>query len=346
MRGKGACEDRVTHVQGCYYCKYKTTFRAPKYIKDPRPPSETGRGERSALPPRRLCTMRRDTDLDPRLLFERRAARGSRLRRMALPCVFLGQLLLFVTYVYCSEERPHHSPAEQVPLTPSLSEHSAQLAAEVSAPSESLAAERQEAAADTAVAEMAAAVMAAAAAETADIAEIAEPRETMVVPDSGTEVEDDETARRRREDYEDDKPSEPALSEAAPSEAAPTWAALRGRCLEKGLALPAPTTAPACMCSTPNLLRARAAPPLLLCSSAPLLLCSCLRTPLSHVRAPQPRASGPTSSAWARGCSSFTTPRVTPWRSRRARASASTPPRSTRRSAAGSERRPGCAIAR
>ena len=58
--------------------------------------------------------MRRDGDLDPRLVVERRAAGGRRLRRMALPCVFVGQLLLFVTYVYwsypASEERPRQDP--------------------------------------------------------------------------------------------------------------------------------------------------------------------------------------------------------------------------------------------
>ena len=222
-------------------------------------------------PPGWLWTMRRDGDLDPRLVVERRAARGRRLRRMALPCVFLGQLLLFVTYVYCSypnEERPRHSQeaaVEQVPLGPFLAEHPARLAADASAPSESAAAEAAERpvaaandpmaqwpnAAVTAETEAAAKAMSAtetvAVAETAqgagraESAEPPEPRGTVAAARGTTEEvsqyllaaedEDEETVRRRREDAEDDE----AMLTPPGQEAAPnrTWAGLRGRCLEK-----------------------------------------------------------------------------------------------------------------
>ena len=219
-------------------------------------------------PPGRLWTMRRDGDLDPRLVVERRAARGRRLRRMALPCVFLGQLLLFVTYVYwsypASEERPRHSqeaPVGQVPLRPHLAEHPARLAADASAPSESAAAEAAQppndpmdqwtnaaapaeteaAARATSAAETAAAAEGAEGAGRAESAEPPEPRGTVAAAGETSEEvspyllaaedEDEETARRRREDEEDDEARlTPPGQEPAPNG---TWAGLRGRCLEK-----------------------------------------------------------------------------------------------------------------
>ena len=183
--------------------------------------------------------MRRDGDLDPRLVVERRAAGGRRLRRMALPCVFVGQLLLFVTYVYwsypASEERPRHSqdaPVGRGPLRPPLAERPARQEADASAPSESVApgaAHQPEAANDpidqrtnaALPTETEKAVGATSAAETGSEG-----------AGRAAEDEDDETARRRREDEEDDEARlRPPVQEPPAPNA--TWAGLRGRCLEK-----------------------------------------------------------------------------------------------------------------
>lgn len=216
--------------------------------------------------------MRRDGDLDPRLVVERRAARSRRLPRMALPCVFLGQLLLFVTYVYwsypVSEDRPHHSqeaPMGQAPLKPSLAEHRARLAADALAPFESAAAEaaeRPEAANDpmdqwtnaAVPAETEAAARATSAAETAAAAEGApegagraesaeppKPRGTVATAGETSErvsqyllaaEDEDEETARRRREDEED---DEARVTPPGQEPAPngTWAGLRGRCLEK-----------------------------------------------------------------------------------------------------------------
>ena len=184
--------------------------------------------------------MRRDGDLDPRLVVERRAAGGRRLRRMALPCVFVGQLLLFVTYVYwsypASEERPRHSqdaPVGRGPLRPPLAERPARQEADASAPSESAApgAAQQPQAANDPIdqwtnaalpTETEKAVGATSAAETGSEG----------AGRAAEDVEDDETARRRREDEEDDEARlRPPVQEPPAPNA--TWAGLRGRCLEK-----------------------------------------------------------------------------------------------------------------
>ena len=172
--------------------------------------------------------MRRDGDLDPRLVVERRAAGGRRLRRMALPCVFVGQLLLFVTYVYWS-----YPASEERPLRPPLAERPARQEAGASAPSESAApgaAQQPEAANDpidqwtnaALPTETEKAVGATSAAETGSEG----------AGRAAEDVEDDETARRRREDEEDDEArlSLPVQEPPAPNA---TWAGLRGRCLEK-----------------------------------------------------------------------------------------------------------------
>jgi len=188
-----------------------------------------------------VWTMRRDGDLDPRLVVERRAARGRRLRRMALPCVFVGQLLLFVTYVYCSslsEERPRHSqeaPVEQVPPRPPLAAQPARLAADASAPSESAAAEtavRPVAAANAAVQAESATATATATATAAGSRSL----HPAVLAAEYEDAEDEEAARRRREDEEDDEATVTGVGVGV-EEPSPnlnrTWAALRGRCLEK-----------------------------------------------------------------------------------------------------------------
>lgn len=196
-----------------------------------------GLARRARSPRPAADEMRRDGDLDPRLVVERRAAGGRRLRRMALPCLFVGQLLLFVTCVYwsypASEERPRHSldaPVGRGPLRPPLAERPVRQEAGASAPSES-AAQRPEAANDP-------------IGQWTNVALPSETEKTEKAVGStsaaetgsegarrAAEDEDDETARRRREDEEDDEARlRPPVQEPAPNA---TWAGLRGRCLEK-----------------------------------------------------------------------------------------------------------------
>jgi len=126
---------------------------------------------------------------------------------MVLPCVFLGQLLLFIAYVYYStliEQRPRHSQgatAEQVPPITLLAEQPARVVAEASAPPEP-AAKPTEAAAKAVL-----------AAETAEIAETVGPRAAVAAFGGSAEEEDDEA------------PLEPEQNRS--------WAGLRGSCLEK-----------------------------------------------------------------------------------------------------------------
>ena len=159
-------------------------------------------------------------DVDPRLVGERRAARGRRMRHL-LPAVFFGQLLLFVLYVYhysLTEEPARRS--QESSIEPRSHERSVerQLAAEQPAPPAAAPPER--------VAEPTeAATTAPATDDTAQVS--AEPTEAerpdaAVAPDGGSLCTSG--------------PCEDEAGRTAPVEATheqPGWAGLQGRCLDK-----------------------------------------------------------------------------------------------------------------